>query len=113
MLGSRVPDKLKALQKVRRAKVLTGDRLRSIREEKNLSQGDIEKRTGLLRCYVSQMPRSTSRRQKTTFCFRRKLLLRRRRMRNRSSKVRKPSPRRTSRPVNGTRLLAPSQSSTG
>ena len=32
-----------------------GDRLRTIREEKNLSQGDIEKRTGLLRCYVSRV----------------------------------------------------------
>jgi len=31
------------------------ERLRSIREEKNLSQGDIEKRTGLLRCYVSRV----------------------------------------------------------
>jgi transcriptional regulator with XRE-family HTH domain len=39
----------------RRAKVLISDRLRSIREEKNLSQGDIEKRTGLLRCYVSRV----------------------------------------------------------
>jgi transcriptional regulator with XRE-family HTH domain len=35
--------------------VLISDRLRSIREEKNLSQGDIEKRTGLLRCYVSRV----------------------------------------------------------
>lgn len=35
--------------------MLTSDRLRSIREEKNLSQGDIEKRTGLLRCYVSRV----------------------------------------------------------
>jgi len=35
--------------------VLICDRLRSIREEKNLSQGDIEKRTGLLRCYVSRV----------------------------------------------------------
>ena len=33
-------------------------------------------------------------------------------MRNRSSKVRKPSQRRTSRPVNGTRLAAPIESST-
>ena len=33
--------------------MLISDRLRSIREEKNLAQGDIEKRTGLLRCYVS------------------------------------------------------------
>jgi len=29
--------------------------LRSIREEKKLSQGDIEKRTGLFRCYVSRV----------------------------------------------------------
>jgi len=35
--------------------VLIGDRLRSIREEKKLSQGDIEKRTGLFRCYVSRV----------------------------------------------------------
>lgn len=32
-----------------------GNRLRSVREEKNLSQGDIEKRTGLLRCYISRV----------------------------------------------------------
>lgn len=30
------------------------DRLRALREEKKLSQGDIEKRTGLLRCYISR-----------------------------------------------------------
>jgi transcriptional regulator with XRE-family HTH domain len=35
--------------------VVIGDRLRSIREQKKLSQGDIEKRTGLLRCYVSRV----------------------------------------------------------
>ncbi len=35
--------------------MLIGDRLRSIREEKKLSQGDIEKRTGLFRCYVSRV----------------------------------------------------------
>jgi len=35
--------------------VIIGDRLRSIREDKKLSQGDIEKRTGLLRCYVSRV----------------------------------------------------------
>ncbi len=35
--------------------MLISDRLRSIREEKNLSQGAIEKRTGLLRCYVSRV----------------------------------------------------------
>ena len=31
------------------------DRLRALREEKELSQGDIEKRTGLLRCYISRV----------------------------------------------------------
>ena len=31
------------------------DRLRELREGKNLSQGDIEKRTGLLRCYISRV----------------------------------------------------------
>jgi hypothetical protein len=31
------------------------DRLRELRETKQLSQGDIEKRTGLLRCYISRV----------------------------------------------------------
>jgi transcriptional regulator with XRE-family HTH domain len=31
------------------------DRLRRLREAKRLSQGDIEKRTGLLRCYISRV----------------------------------------------------------
>jgi transcriptional regulator with XRE-family HTH domain len=31
------------------------DRLRALRESKKLSQGDIEKRTGLLRCYISRV----------------------------------------------------------
>jgi transcriptional regulator with XRE-family HTH domain len=35
--------------------MIIGDRLRALREEKKLSQGDIEKRTGLLRCYVSRV----------------------------------------------------------
>jgi transcriptional regulator with XRE-family HTH domain len=35
--------------------MIIGDRLREMREAKNLSQGDIEKRTGLLRCYVSRV----------------------------------------------------------
>jgi|ERR1700683_1478734 transcriptional regulator with XRE-family HTH domain len=35
--------------------MVIGDRLRSLREEKKLSQGDIEKRTGLLRCYISRV----------------------------------------------------------
>lgn len=32
-----------------------GPRLRALREEKQLSQGDIEKRTGLLRSYISRI----------------------------------------------------------
>lgn len=35
--------------------MIIGDRLRELREEKQLSQGDIEKRTGLLRCYISRV----------------------------------------------------------
>jgi transcriptional regulator with XRE-family HTH domain len=35
--------------------VIIGNRLRELREEKKLSQGDIEKKTGLLRCYVSRV----------------------------------------------------------
>jgi transcriptional regulator with XRE-family HTH domain len=31
------------------------DRLRALREERHLSQGEIEKRTGLLRCYISRV----------------------------------------------------------
>jgi transcriptional regulator with XRE-family HTH domain len=35
--------------------MIIGDRLRAFREEKKLSQGDIEKRTGLFRCYTSRV----------------------------------------------------------
>jgi transcriptional regulator with XRE-family HTH domain len=35
--------------------VIIGDRLRALREEKHFSQGDIEKKTGLLRCYISRV----------------------------------------------------------
>ena len=35
--------------------MIIGDRLRELRDGKNLSQGDIEKRTGLLRCYISRV----------------------------------------------------------
>ena len=34
---------------------LIGDKLRQFREAKRLSQGHIEKRTGLLRCYISRV----------------------------------------------------------
>jgi transcriptional regulator with XRE-family HTH domain len=35
--------------------VIIGDRLRELRVHKKLSQGDIENRTGLLRCYISRV----------------------------------------------------------
>ena len=35
--------------------MIIGERLRALREEKQLSQGHIEKRTGLLRCYISRV----------------------------------------------------------
>ena len=35
--------------------MVIGDRLRELREQKKFSQGDIEKRTGLLRCYISRV----------------------------------------------------------
>jgi transcriptional regulator with XRE-family HTH domain len=35
--------------------MIIGDRLRTFRTEKNLSQGEIERRTGLLRCYISRV----------------------------------------------------------
>ena len=35
--------------------MVVSHRLRALRREKHLSQGDIEKRTGLLRCYVSRV----------------------------------------------------------
>ena len=35
--------------------MVIGDRLKELRESKELSQGDIEKRTGLLRCYISRV----------------------------------------------------------
>ena len=35
--------------------MIIGERLKQLRELKNFSQGDIERRTGLLRCYVSRV----------------------------------------------------------
>src|SRR5256885_16315636 len=35
--------------------MIIGERLRELREEKKLSQGDMEDRTGLFRCYVSRV----------------------------------------------------------
>lgn len=35
--------------------MVIGDKLKALRAHKDLSQGDIEKRTGLLRCYISRV----------------------------------------------------------
>jgi transcriptional regulator with XRE-family HTH domain len=35
--------------------MVIGERLKGIRESKDLSQGDVEARTGLLRCYISRV----------------------------------------------------------
>jgi len=35
--------------------MIIGDRLRALRELKKFSQGEIEQRTGLLRCYISRV----------------------------------------------------------
>jgi transcriptional regulator with XRE-family HTH domain len=35
--------------------MIIGDHLRFLREQRKLSQGDIEERTGLLRCYISRV----------------------------------------------------------
>ena len=35
--------------------MVLANRLRSLRENRHLSQGDIERRTGLLRCYISRV----------------------------------------------------------
>lgn len=35
--------------------MIIGERLRALREQKNFSQGEVEKRTGLFRCYISRV----------------------------------------------------------
>jgi transcriptional regulator with XRE-family HTH domain len=35
--------------------MIVGEKLKALREAKNWSQGEIEKRTGLLRCYLSRV----------------------------------------------------------
>lgn len=35
--------------------MIIGIRLKKLREDRSLSQGDIEKRTGLLRCHISRV----------------------------------------------------------
>src|SRR5260370_30788469 len=41
-----------------RASSLLATRLRALREQKGFSQGDLEERTGLLRCYISSVEHS-------------------------------------------------------
>jgi transcriptional regulator with XRE-family HTH domain len=35
--------------------MVIGETLKPLRAQKNMSQGDVEKRTGLLRCYISRV----------------------------------------------------------
>jgi transcriptional regulator with XRE-family HTH domain len=35
--------------------MVIGEKLKDLRAQKKLSQGDVEKRTGLLRCYISRI----------------------------------------------------------
>ncbi|HWO37431.1 MAG TPA: helix-turn-helix transcriptional regulator [Candidatus Acidoferrum sp.] len=35
--------------------MVIGKRVKALREQKNMSQGDIQKRAGLLRCYISRV----------------------------------------------------------
>jgi transcriptional regulator with XRE-family HTH domain len=35
--------------------MVIADRLKALREQKNMSQGEVERRTGLLRCYISRV----------------------------------------------------------
>src|SRR5271156_1302953 len=35
--------------------MIIGEKLKTLRAKKNMSQGDVEKRTGLLRCYLSRI----------------------------------------------------------
>jgi transcriptional regulator with XRE-family HTH domain len=49
----RCPIRLKRLKGAR--EMIIGERLRVLREVKSFSQGEIEKRTGLLRCYISRV----------------------------------------------------------
>lgn len=35
--------------------MVIGTRVKVLREQRNMSQGDIQKRTGLLRCYISRV----------------------------------------------------------
>jgi transcriptional regulator with XRE-family HTH domain len=53
--GRKTPRLLSGLSQWNNPAMIICDRLRELREEKKLSQGDVEKRTGLLRCYISRV----------------------------------------------------------
>jgi len=55
---SRIIQEFAPSESHRRSSMTIGERLRAMREEKNLSQGDIERKTGLLRCYISRVENS-------------------------------------------------------
>jgi transcriptional regulator with XRE-family HTH domain len=40
---------------IQKERMMIGERLRELRENKDFSQGDIEQKTGLLRCYLSRV----------------------------------------------------------
>ena len=54
--------------------MIVGDRLKAIREMKNLSQGDIQKRIGLLRCYISRVEKPRTAKRDSLLTYRDNLL---------------------------------------
>jgi transcriptional regulator with XRE-family HTH domain len=46
---------LAAYHFARRVQMVIGNRVKALRAQRNMSQGDVEKRTGLLRCYISRV----------------------------------------------------------
>jgi DNA-binding XRE family transcriptional regulator len=53
--GSLPPLRSPSSDRMMRCLMVIGERLRELRENKMLSQGDIERKTGLLRCYISRV----------------------------------------------------------
>jgi transcriptional regulator with XRE-family HTH domain len=55
LLYSSAPQQILGITEILEGQMVIGERLRALREEKQLSQGQIEKRSGLLRCYISRV----------------------------------------------------------
>lgn len=53
--GRRAEEGAKSITHYKEGNVIIGERLKQIRVMKNMSQGDIEHKTGLLRCYISRV----------------------------------------------------------